>query len=70
MLKKKSDFYIKGNSEFVEDESTKILDLGHGIYSMNVRTKAPQLPASEFTLELKVITYRSGKKKTTTVAIF
>lgn len=44
MLKKKSDFYIKGNSEFVEDESTKILDLGHGIYSMNVRTKAPQIP--------------------------
>ena len=37
---KKSDFDMKGNSEFLENESTKILDLGHDIYRMNGRNKS------------------------------
>lgn len=37
---KKSGFDIKGNSEFLENESTKTLDLGHDIYRMKRRNRS------------------------------
>lgn len=58
----KSDFSIKGSSKFIENESTKILDLSHDIYRMKRRNKSfPNSLPVNFTLELKVISKKMEK---------